>query len=100
MAAAMSGCHGLGGIIAPQTFQAKDAAGGYIPAKITILITQSTCTLLFLSLWQYYKWENRRRDKWHKESRLEDDVDGVELTTIESWAGLTDRQNKRFRYVY
>jgi len=100
MAAAMAGCHGLGGIIAPQTFQAKDEPGGYMPAKITILVTQATCAVLFLTLWQYYIWENKRRDRWHKESRLEDDVDGVELTTNESWAGLTDRQNKRFRYVY
>jgi nitrate/nitrite transporter NarK len=101
MAAAMSACYGIGGIIAPQTFQAKDEPGGYMPAKITILVTQATCCALFITLWQYYKWENKRRDKIHKADTLEDDVSGhADVTTEESWSGLTDKQNKRFRYVY
>jgi hypothetical protein len=100
MAATMSACYGIGNIIAPQTFQDKDKHNGYIPAKITVLATQATCTLLFLMLRTYYVWENARRDRLYKaEEALEDDT-GVKLTTEESWAGLTDRQNKRFRYIY
>jgi MFS family permease len=99
MAATMSACYGIGAIIAPQTFQEKDKASGYLPAKLTVLVTQATCTILFICLRFYYVWENRRRDRLHKEVALEDDT-GVKLTTAESWSGLTDRQNKRFRYIY
>jgi hypothetical protein len=99
MAAAMSACHGIGNIIGPQTFQDKDRKNNYLPAKITVLASQVTCALFFVALWQYYLWENKRRDKKHKVEALEDDT-GVELTTEESWAGLTDKQNKIFRYIY
>jgi len=100
MAALMTGCFGIGGIIGPQTFQDKDKASNYLPAKITILVTQASCAVVFVTLWQYYLWENRRRDRVYKfEKTLEDDT-GAKLTTQEAWGGLTDRQNKRFRYVY
>jgi hypothetical protein len=101
MAAAMSACYGIGGIIAPQTFQAKDEKGGYMPAKITILCTQISCMVVFITLWQYYVWENKRRDRVGKATTMEDDDGGeVDVTTEESWSGLTDKQNKRFRYVH
>jgi hypothetical protein len=101
MAALMTGCFGVGGIIGPQTFQDRDKASNYLPAKITIMVTQASCAVLFISLWQYYVWENRRRDRVYKEenNKLEGDS-GAKLTMQESWGGLTDRQNKRFRYVY
>ena len=99
MAAAMSACHGIGNIIGPQTFQERDKHRGYLPAKITVLTSQVICALFFVTLWQYYIWENRRRDKHCKLEALEDDT-GVELTTKESWAGLTDKQNMRYRYIY
>jgi predicted MFS family arabinose efflux permease len=99
MAATMSACYGIGAIIAPQTFQEKDKENGYLPAKVTVMATQATCMILFVMLRQYYVWENARRDMLHHEEALEDDT-GVQLTTEESWAGLTDRQNKRFRYIY
>ena len=45
--------------------------------------------------------ENARRDRLDKQETLEDDTDGARrVTTEEAWSGLTDRQNKRFRYVY
>lgn len=57
--------------------------------------------MFFIALWQYYLRENKRRDMGHKEETLEDDTGGMHhLTTEDSWAGLTDKQNKRFRYVY
>jgi hypothetical protein len=100
MAALMTGCFGVGGIIGPQTFQDKDKASGYLPAKITIMVTQASCAVVFITLWQYYMWENRRRDRLLKnEKTLEDDTT-AKPTTQEVWGGLTDRQNKRFRYVY
>jgi hypothetical protein len=99
-AALMSACYGMGAIIAPQTFQARDEKGGYIPAKITILVTQSICAVIFVTLFMYYKMENARRDRIDKQVLLEDDVDGARVTTEEAWSGMTDRQNKRFRYVY
>jgi predicted MFS family arabinose efflux permease len=100
IAALMAGCYGLGSIIAPQTFQDKDEKGGYIPAKITILVTQSICAVIFVTLYLYYKMENARRDRVEKQEALEDSTDGARVTTNEAWAGMTDRQNKRFRYVY
>jgi hypothetical protein len=100
MAAAMSACHGIGNIIGPQTFQDKDKDRGYLPAKVTVLVSQAMCAVVFVTLWQYYLWENRIRDRLFKhEEALEDDT-GVELTTTESWAGLTDKENKRFRYIF
>jgi len=99
-AALMSGCYGLGAIIAPQTFQARDEKGGYIPAKITILITQSICAVVFLMLFLYYRTENARRDRIDRQATLEDDTLGATVTREEAWSGMTDRQNKRFRYVY
>jgi hypothetical protein len=91
-----------GAIIAPQTFQHKDKDGGYVPAKITILCTQATCAVIFILLWRYYKYENRRRDRLqhHHVEAIEDDTAGVQVSTEDSWAGLTDKQNLRFRYIY
>ncbi|KAF2421119.1 putative allantoate protein [Tothia fuscella] len=100
VAALMAACYGLGSIIAPQTFQARDEKGGYIPAKITILITQSVCALVFVLLFMYYKMENGRRNRIDRQAALEDDTTGARVTTEEAWSGMTDRQNKRFRYVY
>jgi predicted MFS family arabinose efflux permease len=100
MAAAMSACYGIGAIIAPQTFQDKDKESGYFPAKITVMATQATCTILFIMLRMYYVWENRRRDRLFRKQEVLEDDNGAQLTTAESWAGLTDRQNKRFRYIY
>jgi hypothetical protein len=99
-AALMAGCYGLGSIIAPQTFQARDEKGGYIPAKITILVTQSICALIFVTLFLYYKMENARRDRIKSQETLEDDTVGAKVTSDEAWSGMTDRQNQRFRYVY
>ncbi|KAF2673864.1 MFS general substrate transporter [Microthyrium microscopicum] len=100
MAGMMAACHGIGNIIGPQTFQAKDKAKGYLPAKITVLATQAMCAVLFVILWQYYLWENRIRDRKERQVALEDDTGGVALTTEQSWAGLTDKKNPRFRYIY
>ncbi|KAM0715746.1 hypothetical protein Q7P37_008260 [Cladosporium fusiforme] len=50
---------GVGNIIGPQTFQARDAPE-YLPAKITVLITQGTAALLAVVLHGFYATSNRR----------------------------------------
>ena len=52
----------VGGIIGPQTFQARDAPQ-YIPAKISVLATQSTAILVAIIIRLYYGWQNSRKEK-------------------------------------
>ncbi|KAJ5691665.1 hypothetical protein N7488_012400 [Penicillium malachiteum] len=89
--ALVAGSFSVGNIIGPQTFQARDAPG-YQPAKISVLATQAGAAVVAVALFFYYLWENRRRDK----------KQGPENGAVvdEKWAGLTDKQNHSFRYVY
>ncbi|KAJ5741154.1 hypothetical protein N7493_001026 [Penicillium malachiteum] len=87
--ALVAGSFSVGNIIGPQTFQARDAPG-YQPAKISVLATQAAAAVVAVALFLYYLWENRRRDK----------KQGHETVVDEKWAGLTDKQNSSFRYVY
>ncbi|KAL1992843.1 hypothetical protein VTN49DRAFT_3599 [Thermomyces lanuginosus] len=91
--ALVAGSFSIGNIIGPQTFQAKDAPE-YRPAKIAVLATQAAAAVMAAVLFGYYVWENRRRDK------LKSDNDSDTASETTAWAGLTDRQNKSFRYVY
>ena len=59
--ALVSGSFSVGNIIGPQTFHNRDAPQ-YIPAKITVLATQSAAVLVVLMLILYYKWTNVRKD--------------------------------------
>lgn len=90
--ALVAGSFSVGNIIGPQTFQSHDAPE-YRPAKIAVLATQAAAAVLSVVLFLYYLWQNRRRDqtKGH-----------VDKTRIDEtkWAGLTDKQNPSFRYVY
>ncbi|KAJ5312346.1 hypothetical protein PENANT_c011G00027 [Penicillium antarcticum] len=90
--ALVAGSFSVGNIIGPQTFQAHDAPE-YHPAKIAVLATQAAAAVLSVVLFIYYMWENRRRDQTKGE---------VDETMIDEtkWAGLTDKQNPSFRYVY
>lgn len=94
--ALISGSFGVGNIIGPQTFQAKDAPQ-YIPAKIAVLATQAGGALVAAVLFLYYLWANKRRDSA---------VVSVELAELENdrdpslWENLTDKENSLFRYVY
>lgn len=82
----MSFC--LGNIIGPETFQDKDAPG-YIPAKVTIVVTLAVAIILTATLVGLYKKENRRRDRA-----------GVqELPQDYEFLDLTDKQNQNFRYL-
>ncbi|KAH8653785.1 major facilitator superfamily domain-containing protein [Xylariales sp. PMI_506] len=91
-AAVVSGSFYLGNIIGPQTFQAKDAPV-YKPAKIAVMATLAASVVLVLMLFGYYVWANNSR-------RSADDEDEDAGLSREAWIDLTDKQNKRFRYVY
>lgn len=78
---------GVGNIIGPQTFQARDAPG-YLPAKITVLATQGVAAVLAVILFAYYAWSNRRRGQSQTQSETSE------------WIDMTDKENKSFRYTY
>ncbi|ETN42385.1 uncharacterized protein HMPREF1541_01539 [Cyphellophora europaea CBS 101466] len=82
----MSFC--IGNIIGPKTFRDSDAPA-YIPAKICIVAFLACAILLALTLDGLYLWENKRRDKMGVVDMPED----FELLD------LTDKENKRFRYL-
>ncbi|KAF1997590.1 putative MFS transporter [Amniculicola lignicola CBS 123094] len=88
-------CFGIGNIIGPQSFRAKDAPE-YTPAKIVAMATEVATAVLMFLLAGYYVWENRRRD------RLQAGGEGgeVEESEREAWKGETDRRNSRWRYMY
>lgn len=87
----MAAAFGIGNIIGPQTFQARNAPQ-YIPAKITVLATQGVGAVLALVLFSYYLWINDARNR--KEAPVEDEMDEAK------WSNLTDKENRSFRYVY
>ncbi|KAG8533878.1 uncharacterized protein KY384_001619 [Bacidia gigantensis] len=90
----IAGSFSAGSVIAPQTFQAKDAPD-YLPAKITTMASQVAGALLTFLLFCYYVWMNRRRDRHAAlESRA------VEHKEQDLWEDLTDSKNPNFRYVY
>ncbi|CCC13923.1 hypothetical protein SMACR_08432 [Sordaria macrospora] len=100
-AAIISGSFSLGNIIGPQTFKAKDAPE-YRPAKIAVMATQAGCAVTTFALFLWYVWRNKTRDAAEK-VRKGDGGEGAEVGEIgekEAWSGLTDWENKKFRYVY
>ncbi|KKA18483.1 MFS transporter [Rasamsonia emersonii CBS 393.64] len=73
----------------------KDAPE-YRPAKIAVLATQAAAAGVAVALFVYYVWENKRRDARKAVSgEMYDDA-----SNETAWAGLTDKENKSFRYVY
>jgi len=52
----------VGSIIGPQTFKAKDAPQ-YIPAKISVLATQSAGIMIAIMTRLYYGWQNSQKPK-------------------------------------
>lgn len=90
--ALVAGSFSVGNIIGPQTFQSRDAPE-YRPAKIAVLATQAGAAIVSILLFFYYVRQNRRRDQ--TKGHVDDDM--IDETR---WAGLTDKQNPSFRYVY
>lgn len=87
----MAAAFGIGNIIGPQTFQARDAPQ-YIPAKITVLTTQGTGAVLAVILFGYYWWCNLRRNR---ENQQVDVQDAMERHLND----VTDKRDGRFQYV-
>ena len=84
---------GVGNIIGPQTFRAQDAPQ-YLPAKITVLVTQSAGAVLAVVLFGYYKWSNNRRGQ--QRPTVRNDLGPL----VEDQCDVTDSKNAAFRYVY
>jgi len=82
----MSFC--VGNIIGPKTFRDSDAPA-YIPAKICIVVFLAFALLLIALLDGFYIWENKRRN----------DLGEIDMPADWELMDLTDKQNKRFRYV-
>ncbi len=90
-AAIISGSFSIGNIIGPQTFQVKDAPD-YRPAKLAVMGTQAGCAFTTFLLFLYYVWQNKKRTS---ENETED-----AYLSPDSWANMTDKENKKFRYAY
>ncbi|KAK4504293.1 hypothetical protein PRZ48_005209 [Zasmidium cellare] len=80
----------VGNIIGPLTFRGQDAPG-YVPAKITIIVTCAAAIGFTVVLWFYYVGVNRRRDAKMEEG------EGVQRGDV-AFADMTDLKNKAFRY--
>ncbi|KAI9158878.1 Thiamine pathway transporter THI73 [Paramyrothecium foliicola] len=91
-AAIVSGSFSLGNIIGPQTFQARDAPQ-FRPAKLAVMGTQAGCALTTFCLFLYYMSANKKRANANK-------VTEEAYMAPETWAAMTDKENKMFRYTY
>lgn len=111
-AAMLSGAFSLGQIVAPYAVQQKDAPN-YHTGKAVLVATKISAIVIIILLASYYLWENKRRDRLYgpaddavqhdlAHSIDVDDVpeDPTPDDSSETWANLTDRQRKSFRYVY
>lgn len=83
---------GIGNIIGPQTFQARDAPD-FNPAKTAEMCFQACIIALAVTLYVYYRLANRKRDKIAPPA-------GADVADNKAFAGLTDKENPEFRYVY
>ena len=92
----LNAAYSAGGIIGPQTFQAKDAPH-YYPAMISVLGTQAGGAIIAIVLLGYYNFANRRKDRLV--GVVSDAVSNDEGISQEKWTNITDRQNPTFRYV-
>ena len=90
--AIIAGSFSIGNIIGPQTFQAKDKAGGYRPAKITVMATQGAGAAVAVVLFLYYVWANKKKEAAAAQT--------TEVVEQNDWENKTDKENKTFRYVY
>jgi hypothetical protein len=86
----------IGSLIAPQTFQARDAPE-YKPAKIAVMATQAASVGVCAIMFVYYLWQNRRKER----QQAQRDAGASEMQHVEDlWGNLTDKGNVSFRYSY
>lgn len=91
----MNAAFAIGNIIGPLTFRASEAPV-FQSAKISLVCCWSMSAVLALVLVSYYKGANKRRDV--KSQGIVSEAD--EVSETKAFSGLTDRQNKEFRYTY
>ena len=82
----------IGNIIGPQTFQERDAPN-YNPAKTAEMCFQAVIIALSVALYINYRLINKKRDKISTAA-------GEDVAESKAFAGLTDKENSEFRYVY
>ncbi|KAI9805759.1 MAG: hypothetical protein M1833_005252 [Piccolia ochrophora] len=99
--AAVAGSFSVGNIIGPQTFQARDAPD-YHPAKVAVLATQAGAAVVAVILFLYYYWANKKRgaETGLGPNQAEEVNAQHSSSETEAWGGLTDKENRNFRYVY
>ena len=90
--AILNAAFGIGNIIGPQTFQVQDAPT-YTQAKTANMSFQCFILALSVTLYVYYRTMNKKRDKISAAA-------GEDVTESKAFAGLTDKENPEFRYVY
>ena len=103
VACLVSGSFGVGNIVSPQTFQAKDLPGGYKPAKVAVVATQAAAIGLTGVLVLWYWWSNRNKERGAVRSTLHrQDAGAVQQEDLdrEKWENETDEKNSKFKYVY
>ena len=88
--AGMNVAFAIGNIIGPETFQAKNAPE-YKPAKLTLAIMWAVTIGVAVLCRSYYAMENSIRER-KSTGRGQGVTDGT------AYAGLTDKQNRNFRY--
>lgn len=91
--AAMNAAYALGAVIGPQTFR-HQSVPGYRSAKLTLVITMAVTVVLAPLAAGYFWYMNRNRDRQYQGSRISEE----DLDESTAYAGLTDKQNKTFRY--
>lgn len=89
--AMMNAAYSIGNIIGPETFRAQDAPE-YKPAKLSLVACWAVGGVIALGTGWYYNFMNKLRSR---EMVL---VEGEEVDDEQAYAGLTDKQNKAFRY--
>jgi len=80
-----------GNIIGPQVFRPKDAPR-YVPAEIVIVVCWGVSIILLVSIWSYYKWQNKKKAAIRASP-------GYTKLDNQEFLDLTDCENPEFIYV-
>lgn len=86
ISAAANAAFAVGNIIGPETFRANEAPG-FRSAKLTLVIAWALLVAFSPLAGAYYALKNKSRERGAEE-----------VTDKQAYAGLTDKENKSFRY--
>lgn len=90
---------GIGNIIGPQTFQAKDAPR-YVPAIITVMVVSVAGMFFAVALRLLYGLRNKESIKRREQHMQEIARQGLTEDELDDRRTTTDRQDLTFVYVY